>query len=75
MNEEHVWQMYEVENAADIPDKANRTKVRFTWPGGAVEEFTHFGLGATIGVLQMQGKRTTEYKEALAAFVALEAMP
>jgi hypothetical protein len=40
-----------------------------------VEEFTHFGLGATIGVLQMQGKRTTEYKEALAAFVALEALP
>jgi hypothetical protein len=75
MNEEHVWQMYEVEHPEGIPDKANRTMVRFTWPSGAVEEFTHLGLGATIGVLQMQGKRTTEYKEALAAFVALKAMP
>jgi hypothetical protein len=73
MSEQRVWHVIVADERGDTAGKPSNAKVRFAWPNGAVEEFTAFQLRATIAVLVMQCKPTTEYQAALAELDAFDA--
>jgi len=69
MSEARAWRVV----GGDDTGKPKRLKIRFRWPDGVTGEFTRTQLIATIELLRMQGKRKSEYEEALAGLVGSEA--